>query len=327
MKESTASISVGFNYEGTSKALKKTIDDARFYHGQFGSAVSSSPKFISDSEIKGRGKEGFLAMLRKQVAGKQYVSFNYAGHGLRYTKGRWAMLLPGMPQNKIDQCEKFFEQISYGLTTGKDGKKCNAIYDQYTVTDEDLRKVFSGKKVLFVNDSCHAGRANFGPSAVHIPSALDDQLAMDQLTSASQNGAMTERIRAQFNECTWDANKDGALDAQELTARYVVTRPGQLTTEVKGKSRRKAVSVYSQVSQTASNVKINTHSTENLVGEVPSHLIPGTTGSGTNIHLDQLMSVQNSKSWLKCFNLGASRCSKPSAVPASSTPQSPETLQ
>lgn len=319
MREATAAITIGFGYTGGSSPLVTTTNDALFYHSRIGAAVSKSPKFISDADIKGRGKSAFLAMIKKQVAGKQFVSFNYAGHGNRYTKGRWAMILPGMPAEDEEKCQIFYERMSYGLPAGEDKEGCEKIYDKYTVTDEELRNIFKGKKVLAINDSCNSAKANLGSSVVHIPSALEDQPAFDKLSNNSKHGAMTGRIKEQFNQCEWDTNKDSRLDAEELTARYAVSRPGRQSKDLKAKSKRKTVSVFSQISLVSKD-KENTEyyakaADFNPYLEIPPDLAAAEPGKGTPRNFQQVMSLQNYQPWLKCFNFGAIQCPTKTSPP------------
>lgn len=310
MREATASVTIGFNYKDSPLALRMTSKDAQFYHDQIGAAVSKKPKLISDADVLGRGKDAFLSLLKKQVAGKEFVVFNYAGHGVRYTDKRWAMILPGLPQKLVEECKEFLGPMIEGKPVPPDTQGCLKRVDPFMVTDEDLRGVFEGKKVLAFNDSCMAGQANLGNSTVHVPAALADQPALDQLTLSAKNGAMTSRIRSQFNECHWDSNKDGQMSAEELTSRYAVYRPGQEATSRRIQPKR--VSVYAQ-----SGERVPVFDNRGLLLDdgrrvkIEDKKQPSTAALAS-AGLQQ-MSLQNHQSWLKCLNLGAVHCQQPSS--------------
>lgn len=322
MVNQTASVSVGFNYQGEAVALENTQDDAKFYISQF-SANASTWSFVTDARVKGKGKDAFLKYLKQKMSNKKNIIFSYAGHGLIDAEGNWAMLLPGMPDRYINECpttvgilDSPSDPVARGLTNTDvipsrqqrlnsvpaSEKGCYQKISPYLVSDQDLKKVFAGKNVLFFNDSCYSGAADFGKNVTTVSAALANEKSFDStpyqaamldkhyrrplLRSGKsrkadtrpkserliyEQGAFTSTMKRSKQRCDLDGDNNGTITAAELIARFPYGSKN--TTTKTRKVQPKSAVVFSN-----------------------------------NEEYEQNMITQNYNSWLKCLDLFKTSC-------------------
>jgi hypothetical protein len=232
--KNAASISIGFDYEGTNREipdmipkLDNTAQDAVFYAG-FSKFTSGAESFYRDREVRSPlngGKKGLLDSIVKDVGSARYVNVNFSGHGVVMPNGEWGILLPNVPRGFLLKC---VQQVDVGRAGTKGlrfrdikstgfTKNCEGFND-YFLTGSDLQRALPGRKFFAAIDTCNAGAANFGPESVALASSLSGEVAGD---GTGKNGVFTEQIGKLFDDCASDVNQNNHLDLDEVLSHFI----------------------------------------------------------------------------------------------------------
>jgi hypothetical protein len=228
-----ASISIGFDYDGTNREipdmipkLNNTGQDAAFYASFAGRFSRLRQNFYRDREVRSPvngGKANLIKSIVADVGSARYVNINFSGHGVVMPNGEWGILLPNVPKDFLVKC---VSQVDVGkglklrgVGTADFSKDCIGFKD-YFLTGGDLQRALPGRKFFAAIDTCNSGAADFGPESVALTSALAGEVAGDGL---GKNGVFTEAVDGVLNDCANDTNQNNYLDLNELLSHFIHT--------------------------------------------------------------------------------------------------------
>lgn len=223
LHEKTVSISMGFDYAGSGiPALPGAARDREYYARTVGEHVAYQARRLTDQDAKA-GKAALLGRLKQMVAGKDYVNFNYTGHGFITRDGEFGIALPTMPKDLVQKCiGKSVRNLSQtertagpiSLPTGP--AECSKL-DEHMIKQSELREIFGQKKVFGFADTCHSGGLDLGPNSMMLMASQRNQEAAEVEERAV--GKFTESVARDLLTCRSDRDKNGSVSLGEVAAR------------------------------------------------------------------------------------------------------------
>lgn len=223
IRNKVVSISIGFNYKGDAIHLPGSGTDAEYYKKRIGETVANQGHVLRDGDAP--DKKSFLNRLRELVKGKEYVNFNFAGHGFISSDGEYGIALPSIPQDLAKKCAgsafRDPEQVGHRDKINDKPVKpqladCSEIKN-HMVSQSELREIFGDRKVFGFADSCHSGDLDLGENSMMMVASRRNELASE--IRGDQRGAFTAALDKRLLNCNSDEDKDGFLSLGEVAKR------------------------------------------------------------------------------------------------------------